>query len=169
MNVDIRPLTKDLDRAGFSCGNTSLDEWLLNYAWQNQAKSATRTFVAIDELSSRVIAYYACTVTSVQPANITFVQKYFSSKYPIPAFLLAKLAVDNDYKSKGVGSLLLRHALMNALAVSEKVGLQAIVVDAIDENAANFYRHNGLTSFEEQPLKLFIPIKVVETSVNGML
>ena len=169
MNVDIQPLTKDLDRSDFSCGNPSLDEWFLNYAWQNQAKSATRTFVAMDKFSKRVIAYYVCTVTSVQPANLTFVQKIFSSKYPIPAFLLAKLAVDNDYKAKGVGSLLLRHALMNALAVSEKVGLQAIVVDAIDENAANFYRHNGFTSFEEQPLKLFIPMKLVEASISSML
>lgn len=85
------------------------------------------------------------------------------------ALLLAKLAVDNDYKSKGVGSHLLRHALLNALAVSEKVGLQAVVVDAIDENAANFYMHNGFTSFDEQPLKLFIPMKVVEKSIKAML
>jgi GNAT superfamily N-acetyltransferase len=169
MNFDIRPLTKELDRSGFSCANASLDEWFLNYSWQNQAKSATRTFVAIDEISRRLVAYYACAVTSVQPANLTFLQKFFSPKYPIPAFLLAKLAVDTEYKSRGVGSLLLRHALLNALAVSEKVGLQAIVVDAIDENAANFYRHNGFTSFDEQPMKLFIPMKVVEASIKAML
>jgi hypothetical protein len=59
--------------------------------------------------------------------------------------------------------------LLNALEISEKVGLQAIVVDAIDDNAASFYRHNGFTSFDEEPLKLFIPMKVVERSLKGML
>jgi hypothetical protein len=47
--------------------------------------------------------------------------------------------------------------------LSEAIGIRAIVVDAIDERAREFYLHHEFLAFTDDPGRLFIPLPIVRT------
>nr|HEV8012276.1 GNAT family N-acetyltransferase [Bradyrhizobium sp.] len=78
-------------------------------------------------------------------------------KYPlVPATLLGRLAVDQNYRGRGYGRFLLAGALFRA--VRSEIASFAIVVDAKDEAARRFYERESFLPLPEQPLKLFRPM-----------
>jgi GNAT superfamily N-acetyltransferase len=91
----------------------------------------------------------------------------FDCGYPVPAFFIAKLAIDTRFQGAGAGSWLLRQALEKALSVSVEVGLYAVIVDAIDETAKGFYLKYGFESFAEHPLTLFLPLATIARALAG--
>lgn len=48
-----------------------------------------------------------------------------------------------------------------ARAARSEIAAFAMLVDAEDEAAANFYRHHGFKSLPEQALTLFLPLACV--------
>jgi predicted N-acetyltransferase YhbS len=68
---------------------------------------------------------------------------------PIPVMILGRLAVDNKFKGRGIGRGLLREAILKTLQAAEIVGVRAILVDAISEDAKHFYLLHG---FRESPV-----------------
>jgi GNAT superfamily N-acetyltransferase len=63
----------------------------------------------------------------------------------VPAVLIGKLALHHALQGRGLGRQLLVDALSRAVSAVEIVSGRCIVVDAIDENAAAFYRRYGFT------------------------
>lgn len=55
--------------------------------------------------------------------------------------LLARLAVDHQWKKQGIGKALLRDALLRILQASEIAGIRDFVVHAKGEDARRFYQH----------------------------
>ena len=89
------------------------------------------------------------------PANIT--RKL--PRYPlVPATLLGRLAVDQNYQGRGYGRFLLADALFRA--VRSEIASFAVVVDAKDEAARRFYERESFLPFPDQPLRLFRPMRV---------
>ena len=72
--------------------------------------------------------------------------------------LLVRLAVDKNNKSQGLGEYLLMHALDAVVAPAETVGVQCVVVDAIDQKAAEFYEKYGFVQITDRPLRLLLPV-----------
>jgi ribosomal protein S18 acetylase RimI-like enzyme len=68
----------------------------------------------------------------------------------------AQLAVDKRFKGQGVGTELLRNAMLRTLNAAEIAGLRAIVVDAKDDNAKAFYQRYGFEPFKSEPMKLWL-------------
>ena len=130
----------------FECGKPPLNRWLFNFALQNQESRASRTYVVQSE--NRVIGYYSLATASIhrQAAHRTL---RHGEPDPIPAILLAQLAVDQEYKSRGIGSGLLRDAFFRAQQVSEIAGARVLLLDALDEEARQFYMAKG---FRQSPL-----------------
>lgn len=82
--------------------------------------------------------------------------------YPIvPVTLLGRLALDQQYKGQGLGEFLLIDALKRALKQSSQIAAAAVVVDAMDEKAAGFYRHFEFMDFPDKPGRLFLPMKTI--------
>jgi hypothetical protein len=54
---------------------------------------------------------------------------------------------------------LLFHAQRSALLLSTKIGIQALVVDALDDQAAEFYRKYDFEELITSPLHLYKTIK----------
>ena len=79
--------------------------------------------------------------------------------YPIPAVLLARLAVDVSFQGCGIGSKLLLHALRQIAEASQRVGFEIVVVHAIDRDAVTFYAQRGFSQFEDHDLHMFMPVK----------
>ena len=134
--------------AGFDCGKAPLNEWLARRALANQQSGASRTWVVVEEASSRVVAYYASAVASLLRSAAT---KRASRNQPedVPAMLLARLAVDRHYAGQGLGGALLRHFVLKAMEVSAVVGARVILVHAQDDEAREFYLHHD---FEPSPI-----------------
>ena len=159
----IELLNSTFERDSFDCGKEQLNGYLKNLASQNQKKGFAKTYIATsDNLSKKVIGYYSISTSSVKFESLPEdVRKPFPSEYPIPVVLLAKLAVDKTYRKKGLGKELLFHALHKAFTISKEIGVVAVTVDAIDEEAKQFYEKYSFREFSDRKLSLFLPMKVI--------
>ncbi|MEZ2237088.1 GNAT family N-acetyltransferase [Microcoleus sp.] len=84
-------------------------------------------------------------------------------RYPLlPATLLGRLAVDRTYQGQHLGELILIDALTKALLATAQVASLAVIAEALDEPAANFYQKYGFQKFKQNPMKLYLPMKSVE-------
>ncbi len=147
--------------AAFSSGKAELDDWLSRYAGQGERRDLTRTFVHADA-DGVVAGYYTLVATEIVMREATAaVSRGASSRFPIPACLLARLAVDETSQGRGLGALLLLDALTRACVAAEHVGMRAVVVDAIDGEAADFYEHFGFISLTESPQRLQITLEAI--------
>jgi predicted GNAT family N-acyltransferase len=132
------------DVAGFACGNEALDRWLQQHAATAQAKRTSVTYVWTTA-EGRVAAYYSLAPHLIENADLP---KRLGRGDPrqIPAILLARLALSNELRGTGLGGILLHDALYRAVAASQQAGGRYVVVDAIDDNARQFYEHYGFTA-----------------------
>lgn len=142
-----RALEDDDDLEGFFCGEDSLDTWLRKSARSAAAKRVGRTFVWVDDDSSRVVAYYtlcAHVITKAQlPPRIGR-----GDPERIPAILLARLALDLSIQGMGHGAALLADAMSQVRAATESVAARYVVVEAISPEAAAFYRRFGFKDID---------------------
>ena len=145
------------DRSSFSCGKRDLDDWLKRQAGQQERANNTRSFLAVE--GQQIIGYYATTTYRLGLDDAAAMFGVGRRAYPIPAVLLARLAVDSSCQGSGVGSKLLFHALTQIAAASRYVGFEVVVVHAIDSDAVTFYAQRGFTQFEDHELDLFMPVK----------
>ena len=61
-------------------------------------------------------------------------------RHPVPVVLPARLAVDAQAQDQGLRENLLLDALGRCLGPADRLGVHAVEVDAIDPQAAAFYR-----------------------------
>jgi GNAT superfamily N-acetyltransferase len=141
----------------FRCGNQELDNWLRQYALTNEGV-LSRTFVVHEALE--VKGYYSLCTSSIAKTDAPpAALRHKLPRYPLPCMLLAKLARDEQYRSAGLGSTLLRDAILRVLKVAEDVGIFALLVDAIDERAALFYEGFGFLRFPGNANRLLIAVQ----------
>ncbi|MDR2605302.1 MAG: GNAT family N-acetyltransferase [Desulfovibrio sp.] len=156
------PLTAAHDVSDFFCGESSLDDWLHRRAISNEASGATRTYVVCS--GNDVVGYYSLAVGSIEhrfaPGNIKR-----NMPQPIPVMLLARLAVDRRYARRGIGAGMLRDALLRTLQASDIAGIRALLVHALNEKAASFYRTRG---FAVSPLDSLILLLALDHVGNRL-
>jgi GNAT superfamily N-acetyltransferase len=126
-----------LDR--FSCGRPELDYWLRHHAWRSNRQGSARTYVWSDH--DVVVAYYAIAPTMVQRAGLP--RSASGGLSDVPAYLLARLALDQGLQTQGYGGFLLLDAIESICAAARIGGGRLIVADPIDQAAASFYEHFG--------------------------
>lgn len=153
-NYTIEPLTLAHRRAAFSCGEPALDEFIRQYARQQQARGLNRTYVAVTADRGDIAGYYSINASSVLTAELPAGLKL--PRYPVPVLRIGRLAVDSRFQGQGLGQLLLRHSLTLALEMAQRVGIFAVVVDAKHAQAAVFYKKLGFVEFTSRPLSLYL-------------
>jgi len=84
---------------------------------------------------------------------------------PIPVMLMGRLAIDKTRQGRGLGRALLRDAILRTLQVADFVGMRAFLVHALDEQAANFYLHNGFLVSPIDPLVLMLPLDTARKAI----
>ncbi len=139
----------------FDCGEPALDAWLRSQASQQGRRNNARTMIAADEAEARVAGYVTSLTYELAPDESEGLDGR-SRRYPVPAVLLARLAVDRDDQGKGIGRLLLADALRRIERASHDIGFEIVVVDALHEDAACFYLKYGFRRFVDHELKLFL-------------
>lgn len=159
------PLDKSHDFSTFDCGSAPLNEYLRKHAFHNQQNRSARTFVVLR--AGRVVAYYTLAAGSVERAETPERVAKGMANYPVPVFLLARLAVDQTEKGKGLGAALLKDALSRCAQAADFVGCRAVLVHAKDQQAQTFYRKFG---FEPSPIDefhLFLLMKDIKAVIAG--
>ena len=156
-------LTSEHERAPFDCGSPPLNDFLRQYALQNQKKGASVTYVAAR--GRRVVGYYTLAYGSVANAEATERVRKGIGKYPIPVMLLARLAVDQSEKGAGLGKGLLKDALTRTLQAVNIAGLRAILVHAKDDEAKAFYERFEFEPSPTDPYHLMLTIEHLKTSL----
>ncbi len=157
--LQFQALTKTHDRQSFDCGVPSLNQYLQRSARQNQDKDIGRTHVLVDEGQNRIWGYY-----TLSSATIDFDEYPESARlplYPIPAILLARLAVDQSRQGEGLGRDLLLHALSVARRHADIIAAAAVVVDALDDAAQAFYEKYGFQTLNKPGRHLYLTMKKI--------
>jgi len=152
------PLTAAHKVTAFESGEPTLDYWLKHRALRNEGRGASRTYVVCDD--HLVIAYYCLSTGSVSselaPGRIRR-----NMPEPIPVMVLGRLAVDLAWQRRSLGKALLRDAILRTIQVSEVVGVKALLVHALSDQAVRFYEANGFYPSPSNPRTLFLPLSEV--------
>ena len=156
-------LTDQHDLSAFACGKPALDRWLQTRALNNQQKGFTAVMVVHD--AGRVVGYYGLAPTAVIPAGLPRAIRTGQPPDPVPCLLLGQLATDANWAGQGVGSGLLKHALQRCVAAADLVGGRALVVNALDEDAAAFWGRRGFLASKDDPFRLFRSIADIAASL----
>jgi GNAT superfamily N-acetyltransferase len=159
------PLTAAHDLSEFSCGKPALDRWLQTRALSNQDKGFTAVMVVHD--AGRVIGYYGLAPTSIVPARLPRSIRTGQPPDPVPCLLLAQLATDRRWAGQGIGTGLLKHALHRCVMASRLIGGRALLVNAVDDDAAAVWRRWGFLSSMDDPLMLFRSMADIAASIAG--
>jgi hypothetical protein len=149
------------DYAGFDCGKETLSNWLKSHAKPFRARDLAQTYVLVEPGQTLVHGYYSLSVSSVSFAEMPASNpwKKLPSRMPIPVALIGKLGVDKRVQGKRLGELLLVDAIKRIASMADRIGIQSIVVDAIDEEAKRFYLKYGCVAAQDQSLRLFYSIR----------
>lgn len=164
---DPQPLGNEHRINGFDCGVGSLDIWLVKHARAAMGASSARTYVVTDAEQDRVVGYHALSLASIEHADATDRARKGMPKHPIPAMLLARLAVDRTVQGKGIGAFLLRDAMGRALAVAEQAGMRLLLVHALNDDARTFYEHFGFEPSPTDAMNLQLLIKDIRLALDG--
>ena len=144
-------------RSGFSCGVEALDRYFREQVTQDVRRRATVCYVALDVATAKVAGYYTLAAASVA---LTDLPERFAKRLPrypsVPVARLGRLAVDQAYRGRQLGASLLWDAAMRALR--SEIAVYALVVDAKDEQAVEFYHHHGFVPFGSLPRQLVLPL-----------
>jgi GNAT superfamily N-acetyltransferase len=158
------PLTAAHHLSEFACGKPSLDRWLKERALSNQEKGFTAVMVIHE--ANRLVGYYGLSPTAVIPSVLPRSIRMGLPPNPVPGLMLGQLATDLRWCGKGVASGLLKHALQRCIAAASLIGGRALVVNAVDSEAADFWRRRGFIVSKDDPLVLFRSIPDIVASVR---
>ncbi len=153
----IEPLSARHERAAFSCGIEPLDRYLRTQANQDIRRHIANCFVAVPERGKSVAGYYTLAASSILIGEVPPEMARRLPRYPlIPTVLIGRLAVDRQFARQSLGSALLYDAVARTMRADPAVF--AVVVDAKDEIAGNFYTRFGFRPLASRPLSFFLPV-----------
>lgn len=156
--LPISPHHKIID---FDSGEPSLDEWLKKRSMKNQSSGASRCFV-LCETALKVIGFYSLSAGAINQESAPKAMRR-NRPNPLPVLLLGRLAIDTNYHNKGLGSALLRDAMIRAVSVAGDAGIFAMLVHALSEPAKRFYLSRGFVESPFEPMTLIMTLETVRS------
>jgi ribosomal protein S18 acetylase RimI-like enzyme len=155
----IEALTSQHDRSTFDCGSEPLNRYFKQHVTQDARRRVTACFVAVEQGRGVLAGYYTVASSSVPLTDLPEQVTKKLPRYPsVPAVRMGRLAVDRQFRGKGLGAAMLADALERC--VKAEIAAYALIVDAKDEQAAAFYRHHGFLAFNDNPL--FLPLATAQ-------
>jgi GNAT superfamily N-acetyltransferase len=163
---EIRPpekLSAEHDLSTFDSGEPALDDWLRRRAQQNESSGASRTYVVC--VGRQVVGYYTLAVGAIAHAEAPGrIRRNMPD--PVPVMVLGRLAVDKTVHGQGVGTGLLRNAVLRTVQAAEIAGIRAILVHAISEAARRFYEKYGFIASSLDPMTVMITVAEAVRMMN---
>ena len=150
-------LRAEHDRKIFSSGVEPLDRYFREQATQDIRRRVSACYVAVDEATSAIAGYYTLAaggvpLDEIPPQLAKRLPRYAS----VPVVRMGRLAVDQHYRGKKLGAALLWDAVLRA--TRSEIAAFALVVDAKDTTAADFYRHHGFVALDDEQRRWLLPL-----------
>jgi len=162
------PIGRHHDREAFECGEPALNEFLRRYARKSHELGGAKTFLAIDDSDNRtILGFYSLSPASVEYARTPEMVKRGLARHEVPAFRLARLAVDGKVQGRGLGGQLLLAAGRRCLLAAAEVGGVALLIDAKNEKVAGWYAGYGAVRLLDAPLTLLLPLRTIEAALRA--
>ena len=160
----LAPLDAAHDRTMFNSDSAPLNRYLREQVTQDVRRRVATCFVALAD-GQRIAGYYTLASASLLLADLPASSSKKLPRYPtVPAVRMGRLAIDQAFKGQGLGGALLADALDRAARA--EIAAYALMVDAKDESAADFYRHHGFIALPDSPRTLFLPLATIRFSRN---
>jgi predicted N-acetyltransferase YhbS len=160
------PLSPHHNLQPFDCGRPSLNEWLKRKALKaQQIGGSARTYVVCTK-EAQVVGYYALATGSINREDAPGRVRR-NSPDPIPVVILGRLAVDETHKGQGIGPGLLKDALLRVLGAAEEIGIRAVLVHTLDENARSFYFKHGFYESPTDQLTVMLAIQDIQAALKS--
>lgn len=154
-----QPLSAAHDLTQFRSGRESLDDWLRVHALASEGRSA-RTYVVCR--GNVVVGYCSISTGSVElralPPKLRRAQ---GQPRQIPVAIIGRLARDERYAGRGLGRDILQDAFRRILAAARIVGLRAVLVHALDEDAKRFWLANEFIESPAGSGHLYLPVETI--------
>jgi len=148
-------LLAEHDLADFDSGELALDDWLRRRALANEERGSSRTYVVC--VGKRVVGYYSLAVGAVAHVGAPRRVKR-NMPDPVPVMVLGRLAVDQDFQGRGIGSGLLRDAVLRTMQAAEIAGIRAILVHALSDAAKHFHQRHGFIASPIDSMTVMITV-----------
>lgn len=162
------PLDPRHDVSRFSNGvHPSLDRWLRERARATEGLSARTYVVCPASEPERVVGYFSIATALEERRVLPSAKLRRGIPERVPLLLIGRLAVDAEWRGRGLGSALLADALRRCLAASDIVGARGVVAHAIDEAAAAFYERHGFVRSPLGERVMLMPIETVRALLRG--
>lgn len=153
-------LTKEFD-----CGKKEMNDFLQKFASKHAKKGVSKTFVLNSKENTineklAIAAYFTITGATVSRDDIPVTGL---PRYPVPATLLARLAIGKNFQRHGLGSKVLIYSLRHAVKLADAgMPTVGVVLDVLDEEALKFYQSfNFFDNFTNDPMRLFAEMAVL--------
>jgi len=163
MSYTIALLSKEHQRKAFDCGQSDLNDFIKLYALQQQKRGQNKNYVACQQ-DEQIIGFYSLNVGAVSFEEIPSEIQKRLARYPVPVVYIGRFAVDKQYQNQGLGKYLLSHALNRVCDIAAIGGVVLVIVDAKNEQAAQFYQSVDFRPMPKNPLKLFLPVAELLTA-----
>jgi GNAT superfamily N-acetyltransferase len=157
LKPSVAKLAVEHDASSFDCGHSALNTFIQLHALPGQRANISQTYVAV--VGTRIVGYHTLVVGDVAYADAPGRLVKGLPRHPVPVLLLARLAVDQTWKGKGLGAALVADAMRRTLRVADIAGVRALLVHAKDQQAQSFYTHLGFEPFPGEPLTLYRLLK----------
>lgn len=147
--IEVRVLSPDVVRSTFRSGDPDLDRFFHKYAGQSQFRYHLGvTYIAVQ--GEQVLGFATVAAGQIDVAHLP-ADRHAAGlpRHPLPILRLARLAVSEAARGRGIGQLLVRFVLGLAQATAGQIGCVGVVVDA-KAGAVAFYDKLG-----------FVPLRVV--------
>ncbi len=174
MPFKVRRLERGDGRTDFRSGNVDLDRFFVSYAGQNQFRHHIgTTYVAVDR-TGFIAGFATVTASEIAPASIPAGSSKRLPRYAVPVLRLARLAVDERAKGRGVGGLLVRSVLVLSQRMAREIGCVGVVVDAKSQ-AVPFYKKLGFLPMDSvagclgdrpEPQPMFLELAQIPEATN---
>lgn len=157
-------ITEEHNLEPFDCGEESLNYWLKERALKSEVSHSAKTYVVCE--GNVVVGYYCLASGAIERAGAAKpLQRNMPD--PIPVMILGRLAIDQNIQGKGIGQALLRDATLRTLAVSERVGVVALLAHALNEDAKRFYLRYEFLESPLDPLTVMLPVRKIRQEIAG--
>jgi len=149
----------------FDCGQEALNRFLIRFAFQNQQAGASQTYIALAD--EEVAGYYTLVVGRVEHSDAPERLTKGLARHPVPIMLLARLAIGTSWQGKGLGSGLLKDAMLRTLQAADLAGIRAFGVHAKDDAARTFYERFDFIASPSDPYHLFRLLKDIRAALKS--
>jgi GNAT superfamily N-acetyltransferase len=152
------------DRKSFCCGEEALDRYFQSQVTQDIRRHLANCFVIVECETSRLAGFYTLSAASIPLVDVPSEETKRLPRYPtLPAVRIGRLAVDQRFRRRGLGELILVNAVHHTMR--DAAAAFALLVDAKNDDAVRFYEKYGFRAIVGRPRTLFLPLATAQKTL----